>query len=304
MQAESHTPINTFSRSTKLRGLVCMIFASLMFSMMNVCVYAIGLYEPELSPIFVSFVRLLINLIILLVPALLAGNSLSLLGDFRLSLWLRGLFGSLALMLSFASIQMIGPGESAFLASSSVFFVALLGPLVLHQKNSGLVWLAILGAMAGLALLFEPRFGGRDFLGRAFALGTGSLAALAYLMVAKAGRSNSTKSIIFYFCFIGVTVHLAYFGYFGYRLPKSAYVWGLIFAGGISASIAQFYMTLSYQIAPAALVSAASYLSPVLSLFWGVVLFSRTPDHKALAGCALVLAFGVMLPFLNAVGKK
>jgi len=42
----------------------------------------------------------------------------------------------------------------------------------------------------------------------------------------------------------------------------------------------------------------------VLSLAWGVVLFSRTPDAKALTGCALVLIFGVMLPFLNAAGKK
>ncbi len=302
MQAK--TPIATFSRSAKLRGLACMIVASLMFSLMNVCVYAIGQCEPDLPAQVVSFGRLLINMIILLAPALLAGNSLSLFGDFRLSLWLRGLFGSLALMLSFASIQMIGPGESAFLAASSAFFVALLSPLVLNQQNSGLVWLAILGAMVGLVLLFEPRFEGNDFLGRAFALGTGFLAALAYLMVAKAGRSNSTESIIFYFCLIGLAIHLAYFGYVGYQSPRSVDVWVMLLVGGISASIAQFYMTRSYQIAPAALVSAASYLSPVLSLAWGVVLFSRTPDNKALVGCALILLFGVMLPFLGAAGKK
>jgi len=293
-----------FPRSEQLRGLVCMIVASLMFSLMNVCVYAIGLCEPQLPSAVVSFVRILINLLILLVPALLAGDLLKLFGDFRLSLWLRGLFGSLALMLSFASIQMIGPGESAFLAASSGFFVALLGPWVLQQKNSALVWLAILGAMAGLALLFEPRFDGGDFLGRAMALGTGFLAALAYLMVAKAGRSNTAKSVIFYFCLFGAAIHLVYFGNYGYRLPSSADVWLLLLAGGVSASVAQLYMTIAYQSAPAALVSAASYLSPVLSLAWGVVLFSRTPDAKALTGCALVLIFGVMLPFLNAAGKK
>ncbi|MEI7867538.1 MAG: hypothetical protein WCI11_06580 [Candidatus Methylumidiphilus sp.] len=175
-----------FSRSSQLRGLVCMIVASLMFSLMNVCVYAIGLCDPQLPSTVVSFVRLLINLIILLVPAVWAGDCLGLFGDLRLSLWLRGLFGSLALMLSFASIQMIGPGESAFLA----------------------------------------------------------------------------------------------------------------------ASIAQFFLTVSYQITPAALVSAAGYLSPVLSLVWGVALFSRVPDSKSLIGCGLVLFFGVLLPFLGAAGKK
>ncbi len=281
-----------------------MTLASLMFSLMNVCVYAVGLCEPLVPPTVVSFVRILINLLILLVPSVLAGGCFKLFGDFRPSLWLRGLFGSLALMLSFASIQMIGPGESAFLAASSGFFVALLGPLVLKQKNSGLVWLAILGAMAGLALLVEPGLTSGDLRGRAMALATGFLAALAYLMVAKAGRSNTPESVIFYFCLIGTALHLAYFGYYGYQLPKSVEVWALLLAGGVSASVAQFYMTWAYQNAPAALVSAVGYLSPVLSLVWGVALFSRTPDGKALLGCALVLLFGVMLPFLSAAGKR
>lgn len=293
-----------FSRRARLRGLACMVVASLMFSLMNACVYAIGQCEPQLPAAMVSFVRILINLAILAVPALMAGRFLGLFGDLRPSLWLRGLFGTLALMLSFASIQMIGPGESAFLGASSAVFVAMLGPFVLKQKNSPLVWLAILGAVAGLALLFEPRFDGEDFLGRALGLATGLLAALAYLMVARAGRSNSTESIIFYFCLVGVFLHLAYFAVQGYRWPVSLDVWVLLLVGGVSASVAQFYMTLAYQIAPAALVGAVSYLSPVLSLGWGVLLFSRMPDAKAGLGCALVLLFGVMLPFLSAAGRR
>jgi len=293
-----------FPRHDRLRGLACQVTASLMFAVMNVCVYAIGLCEPELPAPMVSFVRLLINLSILAIPALLTGRFLRLFGDLRLSLWLRGLFGSAALMMSFASIQMIGPGESAFLGASSAVFIALLGPMVLRQRNSPLVWLAILGAMAGVALLFQPRFEGGDFMGRALGLCTGFLAALAYLMVAKAGRSNTTQSVIFYFCLVGVAIHLAYFGWFGYVLPSSLDVWLLLLGGGVSASIAQFYMTRAYQIAPAALVSAVAYLSPVLSLGLGMWLFSRTPDAKGLFGCGLVLLFGVMLPFLSAAGRR
>ncbi len=300
MKTDSGLP----SATSHLRGLAYMLIASLMFSLMNVCVYAIGLCEPQLSAIVVSFVRILINLVIVAAPALISGKFLGLFGDLRLSLWLRGLFGTLALMLSFASIQLIGPGESAFLAASSGVFVALFGPFVLKQSNTWLVWLAILGALVGLALLFEPRFGGDDFTGRAMALGCGLLAALAYLMVAKAGRSNSPETVIFYFCLVAVIVHLGYFWIFGFRQPASADVWILLLAGGISASVAQLYMTRAYQIAPAALVSAVSYLSPVLSLAFGVILFARTPDAKALAGCTLVLLFGVMLPFASAAGKR
>lgn len=290
----------TFSRTAMLRGLFCMVAASLMFSLMNVCVYAIGICEPQLPVTVVSFMRLVINLLILLIPALWTGGVPALFGDGRLSLWLRGLFGSTALMMSFASIQRIGPGESAFLAASSGFFVALLSPWVLHQKNSLWAWLAILGAMCGVGLLFKPDFADEDLLGRALALGTGLLAALAYLMVAKAGRSNSTSSVIFYFCLIGVLIHLAWFGYGGFRPPDSADVWVLLLAGGVAASIAQFLLTRAYQIAPAALVSAAGYLSPVLSLLWGMALFAIVPDAQGLLGCALVLVFGILLPFASA----
>jgi len=292
-----------FSRRDRLRGLAFQVAASFMFAVMNVCVYAIGLCEPDLPVTVVSCVRLLINLAILLVPALLAGKALRLFGDYRPSLWLRGLFGSTALMLSFASIQMIGPGESAFLGASSAVFVASLGPWLLRQKNPPLVWVAILGALAGLGFLFQPRFEGADFLGRALGLGNGWFAALAYLMVAKAGRSNTTQSVIFYFCFVGVFLHLAYFAVFGYALPANPDVWLLLLGGGVSASVAQYYMTRAYQIAPAALVGAVSYLSPVLSLGFGMLLFSRMPDAKGWLGCGLVLLFGVMLPFVSAAGK-
>lgn len=280
-----------------------MVAASLLFSVMTVCVYALGVCAPQLPAPVVSFVRVLINLAVLTIPASLAGKLGGLFGDLRPSLWLRGLFGTLALILSFASIQRIGPGESAFLASGSGVFVALLGPLVLKQKNSSLVWLAIVGAMAGMALLFEPRLDGDDFSGRAMALGSGLLAALAYLMVAKAGRSNTPETVVFYFCLVAVILHGAYFAYYGLQWPSGLDVWILLIVGGLCASGAQLYMTQAYQMAPAALASAVSYLSPVLSLGFGMLWFSRVPDAKGLYGCGLILLFGVMLPFLSASGK-
>lgn len=287
--------------SRTARGLACMIVASLLFSVMSVCVYAIGVYEPQLPAPVVSFLRVLINLVILVVPA--ARHPRRLFGDLRLSLWLRGLFGTLALLLSFASIQAIGPGESSFLGAGSGVFVALLGPFVLKQKNSPLVWLAIGGAMAGLGLLFQPRLDGGDWLGRAMALGGGFLSALAYLMVARAGRSNTPETVIFYFCLVAVLVHLGYFCAFGFVMPQGADIWLLLLAGGTAASGAQYYMTRAYQTAPAALVGAVGYLSPVLSLGWGALLFAKYPDTDGLWGCALVLLCGATLPFL-AQGKR
>jgi drug/metabolite transporter (DMT)-like permease len=285
--------------STNHRGLLEMLLACLLFSLMNACVYAIRLFEVDIPATVISFVRIVSNLVILIIAALFNQQMTALFGDKRPSLWLRGLFGTLALMLSFMAITRIGPGESAFLTATSGLFVALLGPMVLGQRNSWLMWIAILGSFAGVLLLFKPNGYHVDFLGRGMALLSGFLSALAYLMVARAGRSNSPQSVIFYFCLVALLVHVTYFVGYGFQLPKQLETWGVLLLTGILGSGAQFYMTRAYQMAPAALVSAVGYLVPVLSLFWGITLFNQLPGPNALLGALLIVLFGVLLPFLR-----
>jgi S-adenosylmethionine uptake transporter len=275
-----------------------MLGASVMFSMMNACVYAATRADPELPSTMVSFIRVLINLALLLLPALVTGRLLPLFGDMRPSLWLRGVFGASALMLSFAAISRIGVGEAAFLHSSSGVFVALLSPLVLGQRSSPWVWLAIIGSLCGLGLLLSPHWQTTDRLGPAMALGSGWLAALAYLMVARSGRSNTPATVVFYFCLVGVMLHLTYFAWAEAYWPRGLEVWLWTAGSGLAATGAQLLMTRSYQYAPAALLSAVGYTSPVFSLGWSVSLFGQVPSTTAIFGCGLVLLFGIALPFV------
>lgn len=286
------------------QGIASMLLASLLFSMMNVCVYAASLADPTLSSTVISFIRVAVNLLLLLVPAILRRDVRELFGDLRPALWLRGLFGASALMLSFAAIQRIGAGESAFLHSSSGVFVALLSPFLLGQRNNALVWMAIVGSLLGLGLLLKPRLDQPDQVGRALALSAGWLAALAYLMVARSGRSNRPGTIVFYFCLVGVFLHLAYFAWAGATWPIGRAAWAWSIGSGLTAAGAQLYMTRSYQQAPAALLGAVGYTSPVFSLAWSRWLFGQIPDRSALLGCLLVLACGVALPFLTGTGRR
>ena len=283
------------------KGLLEMLLACLLFSLMNACVFATQLFDDDLPATVVSFVRVLSNLLVLLLPALLRKQLRLLFGDKRPSLWLRGLFGTLALMLSFSAIARIGPGESAFLTASSGVFVALLGPWILGQKNSWLVWIAILGSFTGVALLFKPDGHVVDTIGRTMALMSGFLSAMAYLMVARAGRSNSPQSVIFYFCLVALLVHGFYFSAYGYRLPHERETWVLLLLIGLLGSGTQYCMTRAYQAAPAALVSAVGYLAPVLSLLWGMLMFAQVPGQNAFLGSLLILLFGVLLPFLRRI---
>jgi drug/metabolite transporter (DMT)-like permease len=283
------------------RGLTYMLGACFFFSLMSVCVYATAICEPELPAIALSFIRVAINLAVILIPAMAMRKAGALWGDKRPSLWLRGFFGGSALMLSFAAIQILGLAESGFLNASSGIIIVALGPWVLQQKNSPQTWLAVLGAFCGIGLIFSPfdwRAGSTS--GRIMALGCSLFSAMAYLMVARAGKSNTPGTVVFYFCVVSIALHLGWFAYAGFTRPQTGDVWVLAILGGIAASIAQLLLTLAYQHAPAALVSSVGYTAPVMNLLWGLVLFKQIPGSNALAGCFLILLCGVALPFLTA----
>ena len=289
------------SSPDSLLGLLDMVLASFLFASMAGCVFAVSQGANPLDAPVVSLIRVTVNLGLVFIPALISGKVRELLGDLRPSLWFRGLFGGASLMLSFLSIQRIGPGESAFLTATSGIFVAAMGPWALGQKNHWADWFAILGAFAGLYLLMSPENGSGDFLGRWMGVGSGFLAALAYLMVSRAGRSNQPKTIVFYFSLIGFFIHGVWFSFGELRLPVDERAWGLAVAAGLLGTVAQFFLTRAYQRAPAAKVSSMGFLSPVLSLWLSVSFFAVQPSIRALWGCSLILIAGVFLPFVRSL---
>ena len=75
--------------------------------------------------------------------------------------------------------------------------------------------------------------------------------------------------------------------------------WGALTAG-VLGTVAQHFLTRAYQMAPAIMVSSVSYITPVISLYLGFILFDKRPDSEALYGGALILVSGLLLPFISA----
>ena len=298
MTAPRTSPKHIGLGSEPRRGLAFMLLSCLSFSGMSALVFATQLREPAASPLIASFVRILVNLAVVFASAAATGTLRSLRGDGRPSLWARGMFGTVALMTSFAALKAVGIGEASFLLASSGIFVAVFAPFFLKQRNPPRVWFAIAGATLGLYLLFEPRLEDVHPWGRALAVFSGACSALAYMMIARAGRSNTPNSVIFYFCVVAVPMHLvAIFLIFDASWPREGASYALLATAGLLGSAGQNFLTRAYQTAPAALNSAVSYLGPVLNVGIGILAFGRHPDAKAWTGAAIVLIFGVMLPF-------
>lgn len=288
------------------RGLVDMLIASLMFAIMGVLVYQTKIWNPGESPMVASFLRVFFNLIVVVILSFFVRDRndhilgiRGLFGNFRGSLWLRGFFGSLSVMTVFYSIHAIGIGESGFLTSSSAVWVGLLSPWILRQPNTKLSWFAILASIVGLYLLYQPDFSADHFWGRTVALASGFFAAIAYMMVARSGRTNHPLTIVFYFVFVATLLHLLWFLFQPIHWPQDTKIWIALIGAGVAATLAQLFMTRSYQHAPAALASAVSYASPVFNMIFAVVLFNDHPNARSLLGASIVLIAGVALPFVR-----
>jgi drug/metabolite transporter (DMT)-like permease len=284
-----------------LKGLFFQLIASAFFALMSACVYAAHLTAPDSGSLHISFVRAAVNLIVIVLPICLISRDWKMLwGDGRWSLWWRGLFGGTSLMLSFAGTQAIGIAESSFLHSSNAFFVAALAPAMLGQKNPATIWFILLTSLFGMYLLMQPRFDDLHHLGRAASLASGLAGALAYLMIARAGKTNHPTTIIFYFSLVACLLHLVLLPFDHTPWPSNAKYWWLAIGAGIFATAAQYFMTRAYQQAPAVLSAIVGYASPVFSLILGIMLFGRVPDHQALVGSAVIIGCGVVLPLIQA----
>ncbi len=261
--------------------------------------YSAKITNPEVSAFVVSFVRVVVNLALLVVPALFHGEMRELFGDKRPSLWLRGLFGGLSLMLFFVAIQMVGSGEATFLQSSNGMFIVLIAPLILSERFSFLALFAIIGSVVGMYFLTGAEISSENFQGIGTAIGAGFFSALSNIMVAKSGKGNTPASVVFYFCFVSFFLHLGYFFWNGFVIPQGVVVWLTMILVGVSASAGQIYLTKAYQYAPSSLVTAVGYIGPVFTLAWSVIFFERCIDEKMLLGCGLILLCGIALPFFR-----
>lgn len=275
-------------------GPLYMLVSCLFFSVMSLCVAEANLADPSLGPGVASFVRALINGLVLLLMT--GGDWRGLFGDARPALWVRGIAGTAALLTFFAAVPIIGLGEATFLNQSSAFWVAVLAPWVLKERTSPWVWAAVGLALLGLALLLEP--GGGSLTGRVLGGVSGVGAAMAYLAIRSTKGGVRTVTTVWWFAFVGAVVS----GVLSIWEPWPAWgpVWAYLLGAGLFATLGQLTMTRAYEIAPAAPVAATGAASPLFAALWGWLFLSQEPSARGMLGMGALALAAVVLPFLGA----
>jgi len=267
------------------RGVLYMLTAVLFFAVMNVLIKWI----PKIGVIEIVFFRSFISLI--LSYLVLSRQKISVWGNNKKWLLIRGGAGSVGLICFFATIKLMPLGSAVAIQYMSPIFTTMLGIYLLKERVFRLQWLFFGISFAGVLLIqgFDTRVTtGPLIIGLVGALAAG----LAYNSIRKLKTSEHPLVIIFYFPLVTLPITTVYLIFHWVTPTMNELV--ILLAIGLSTQFAQYFMTRAYQNDAVSRISSIQYIGLVFAVAFGYYLFDET--YSILSGLGiLVLVLGVVL---------
>ena len=269
------------------RGMLAMALSSVLFSAMSVLIP----FTKDVSAFVIAAARFVTGIVVILGLAAMGRASIKAVN--KPWLVVRGVIGATSVYLLYRGIMTLGLGKGTVLSYTYPVFAALLAPLMLKEKLTWDVLVAAVVSFFGIWLVIRPTGGAGAAAALSFsvndmlALLGGLLSAIAVVAIKKL-RETDTPSIIYLAqCVFGLLV-------VGWPTATSSFAfagieWLILLGVGLIATIAQLTMTWAYKHVPATEGSLLAFLTPVLNVLLGVLVFGERLQTTTLAGSALVL---------------
>jgi len=281
------------------RGVLYMLFASLMFALMGGFA---KLASEAMPPVEVVFFRNVFGVAI--IGYAVVRSPMVQHGGKPLLLLFRGFMGFAALLAFFYNIAHIPLGDAMTFSKTSPIFTALFAWIFLKERLGTTAWVAVFTGFVGIVLIAKPSgvmLSKTDWLG----IFSGVGAALAYTSVRELKRYYDTRAIVLSFMGVGTAGPLllmlfspyvqsdAFDFLLGSFVRPEGTVWFYIAAMGIFATLAQVYMTRAYGETAAGIVGAVSYSNIVFSIGLGLLLGDAFPDIATTFGIIIIILSGI-----------
>ena len=280
----------TGSHEHRVRGIVAMLAAVAVFSVMDALIKLLSEHYP---PFQVAFLRGAASLPFTLLPVVAR----------RRFARLRWVNGKLHVLRGVLSIAMLAGFVQAVHSSSlaATYSIFMFAPLLVAALSAPLLgeaviraqWVAIAVGLGGVLLMVRP--GSSDFaatgaLWAVVAMLTYSLSVVALRLLS---RTDTTESMVFWFpamLALGAGV-ISLPGWVSLRFADVSFIVAL----GVVAAIAQQLITIAFRSAPAAVVAPFEYTALVWGVCLDITIWGVWPDAVTLAGGAIVIGAGLFL---------
>ena len=237
--------------------------------------------------------RMALSAALMAVPALTRRRELTALTRRDVVLCLvSGAFLGLHFTAYFAGLERTSIAAAVVLVDTEVLFVALASAAVLGQRLSGRAWAAVVLAFGGSAVVaLGDSAGGGALLGDLIALG-GAAAMAVYTMIGALCRRKLSTEVYTFLVYLAASVSLLVVALLsGTPLTGYGAVNGLTALGMAVCCTLLGHNVFSWGLKylPAAFISTAKLLEPVLSSVWGLLLFAERPGWMTILGAAAVV---------------
>lgn len=221
-------------------------------------------------------------------------------------LFMRGLFGTLALLFYFYNIFEMNLADAMTFNKTSPIFTAIFAFLLYKERLSKYALAALVFGFLGIVFVIKPSL---EFDIKLAITGVLSsiLAAMAYTSIRELKDYYETRIIVLSFTGIGTIVPAIFLvlGEF-YSVPELDFLfakfvmpdlkmWFYILMMGFFGTTSQFLMTKAYSLSKAGVVGAASYVSIFIAMFFGVLAGDSLPDALGFIGILLVILAGILV---------
>ena len=208
---------------------------------------------------------------------------------------IRGIVGAISLVGYFYAITRLPLATAQTLNYTSPLFLAIATTVVLGEKFSLWLIVAIATGFAGVAMLLQPSFGEGKEGAAMVGLFSGVLAAWAYLSVRTLGRLGEPDwRVVFWFGVVATAVCAAW------QLTTSTFHaitaanWWILLGIGICGTGAQLAMTRAYRTGNTLVVGSLSYSTIVFATAFTFLLWDERLTPLEWAGMGVIIASGII----------
>ena len=208
---------------------------------------------------------------------------------------IRGIVGALSLVGYFYAITHLSVATAQTLNYTSPLFLAIATTVVLGERFSPWLVVAIVGGFAGVGMLLQPNFEGGNAAAALVGLFSGVLASWAYLAVRTLGRLGEPDwRVVFWFGLVATVVcsvwQLATSSFHVVRWDTAWILLGL----GACGTLGQVAMTRAYRTGNTLVVGAYSYSTIVFAMAFGMILWNDRLSPLEWGGILVIVASGMI----------
>lgn len=213
---------------------------------------------------------------------------------------LRGLIGVASMSLGFFALTRLPLPEATAIGYASPLIIVILSAVLLRERVYIFRWTTVLVGLVGVVIILWPRLTifsdaaqpvDGSTIGALAALSAAFLSAFAMLQVRTLVQTERTEAIVTYF-FISASILSLLTLPFGWVWPTPEQA-ALLIGAGFFGGIGQLLLTSCYRYADMSVIAPFEYVSLLLTIVIGFLIFADIPTVPMLIGSTIIVGAGI-----------